>query len=308
VTRRLPSPALVVLAACLFGTIGTARVLGPDAPAAGVGAARMLGAALGLGLLAALSRGSTAMSWRAEVRRPQTLLAGAGQALFQLTFLAAVVRTGVAVGTLVAIGSAPVIAGAVTRRVSRGWVLATAVAVTGLALLVLGGGATQLSAGGVALAIGAGASYAGYTLATARALADGAEPGVTAAVAFGVAGLALSPALLVTDVGWLGSASGLLMAAYLAVVPTVLGYRLFTAGLGGVAPATASTLALAEPVVATVLGVALLGERLGAVGTAGAALVLAGLVLAARDAVAPGRSDLPAPEPASRSAGPGTDA
>jgi DME family drug/metabolite transporter len=315
VTGRIPGPVLVVLGASLFGTIGTARVLGPDAPAAGVGALRMLGAAVVLALLTGRGPGRArsgepgpGRAWSTELRRPHTLLAGVAQALFQLTFLGAVVRTGVAVGTLVAIGSAPVIAGAVSRRVSRGWAVATAIAVTGLALLVLGGGGTRLSAGGVALAIGAGASYAGYTLATAGALDDGAEPGVTAAVAFGVAGLALSPALLVTDVGWLGSTSGLLMVAYLAVVPTVLGYRLFTAGLGGVAPATASTLALAEPVVATVLGVALLGERLGWIGTAGAALVLTGLVLAARDAVV--RADLPTPEAASRGAAlqPGADA
>jgi DME family drug/metabolite transporter len=313
VIRRLPSPVLVVLAASLFGTIGTARVLGPDAPAAGVGAVRMLGAALGLGLLAALTRRPTGpagavapgrsggrsrsappVPWAAEFRRPATLVAGVGQAMFQLTFLAAVVRTGVAVGTLVAIGSAPLLAGLVSRRVSAGWAVATAVAVAGLALLVLGGGAARPSAAGIGLALGAGASYAGYTLATARALDDGAEPGRTAAVAFAVAGLVLSPALAVTDVGWLGSPSGLAMAAYLAVVPTVLGYRLFTAGLGGVVPATASTLALAEPVVATLLGVLALGERLGGVGWAGAALVLVGLALAAREALA-GRNRAPVP-------------
>jgi drug/metabolite transporter, DME family len=323
VSGRIPSPVLVVLGASLFGTIGTARVLGPDAPAAGVGALRMLGAAVVLALLAGRGPGRTWLAdlrrpdtllagrgrggaWSAELRRPHTLLAGVAQALFQLTFLAAVVETGVAVGTLVAIGSAPLLAGAVSRRVSRGWALATAVAVVGLVLLVLGGGGARLSAVGVALALGAGASYAGYTVATARALRDGAEPGVTAAVTFAVAGAVLLPALALTDLGWVGSASGLLMVAYLALVPTVLAYRLFTAGLAGVPPATASTLALAEPVVATVLGVAVLGERLGALGWAGAALVLAGLVLAARDAVGPQRPDR-APLK-SEPARPGTDA
>jgi drug/metabolite transporter, DME family len=282
VTGRLPGPVLVVLGASLFGTIGTARVLGPEAPAAGVGAIRMLIAAVLLALLAGRGR-----PWRAELRRPHTLLAGVVQALFQLTFLAAVVHTGVAVGTLVSIGSAPLLAGAASRRVSRGWAVATAVAVAGLALLVLGGGGTRLSGVGVALALGAGACYAGYTLTTARALRDGAEPGAAVAVTFAVAAVVLLPALALTDLGWAGSTSGMLMVAYLALVPTVVAYRLFAGGLRSVAPATASTLALAEPVVATALGVALLGERLGALGWAGAALVLAGLVLAARDALAP---------------------
>jgi DME family drug/metabolite transporter len=97
------------------------------------------------------------------------------------------------------------------------------------------------------------------------------------------------------------------MVAYLALVPTVLAYRLFAAGLAGVPAATASTLALAEPVVATVLGVALLGERLGRLGWAGAALVLAGLVLAARDAVAPA-TPTTSREPERASARPGADA
>jgi DME family drug/metabolite transporter len=194
VTVRLPGPALVVLGASLFGTIGTARVLGPAAPAAG------------------------------------------------------------------------------------------------LALLVLGQGGAAVSATGIVLALGSGASYAGYTLATSRALADGAEPAVATAVTFVVSALTLAPALALTDLSWAASASGVALVGYLALVPTVLAYRLFTVGLRGLRPATASTLALAEPVVATVLGVALLGERLGALGWGGAGLVLAGLVLAARDAVTPSES------------------
>jgi len=182
----------------------------------------------------------------------------------------------------------------VSRRVSAGWAVATAVAVCGLALLVLGGGGVRLSLAGVALALGAGASYAGYTVATARALDEGAEPAVTAAVSFCVAGLVLLPALALTDLRWVGSASGLAMVAYLALVPTVLAYRMFTVGLRGIAPATASTLALAEPVVATVLGVAVLGERLGALGWAGAALVLAGLALAGHDALSRHEERVPA--------------
>jgi DME family drug/metabolite transporter len=84
------------------------------------------------------------------------------------------------------------------------------------------------------------------------------------------------------------------MAAYLALVPTVLAYRMFTVGLRGIAPPTASTLALAEPVVATVLGVAVLGERLGGLGWVGAALVLAGLALAGRDALSRHEERVPA--------------
>lgn len=278
--------ALVVTAAALFGTIGTARVLGPDAPAVAVGALRVLVAAALLVLLAApwsaRARSETAATWRAELVRRPTLLAGAAQAAFQVTFLAAVVLTGVAVGTLVAIGSAPLVAGLLSRRVTRSWLLATAVAVSGLTLLVLGGGAARVSLPGLLLALGAGTSYATYTVSTSVAVEQGAEPRVTTAVAFSVAALLLAPALLLTDLHWAASSSGALMVVYLAVVPTVLAYRLFAAGLRSVPAATASTLGLAEPVVATVLGVAVLDERLGRLGWCGAGLVLAGLLLVSR--------------------------
>jgi DME family drug/metabolite transporter len=266
----------VLVGASLFGTIGTARVLGPESPSGSVGAVRVLLAAVILLLLAARP---AAGSWRQEWRRQTTLVAGVAQASFQITFLAAVLHAGVAVGTLVAIGSAPLVAGLLSRHVTRTWVVATTVALAGLFLLVLGGGAARLSWTGLLLALGAGASYASYLVATSRAVRQGAPPALTTAVAFTVAAVVLVPWLVLEDRSWLGTGDGWLMVGYLALVPTVLAYRLFARGLRHVPASTASTMALAEPVVATVLGVTLLGERLSALGWFGAALVLTGLVL-----------------------------
>lgn len=277
---RTAGAASVVLAATLFGTIGTARVLGPAAPAAGVGAVRVGLAAV---LLVLLGRSVLrAGSWRRELARPATLLAGVAQAAFQVTFLGAVVLTGVAVGTLVAIGSAPLFSGLLSRRVTARWAMATALAVVGLALLVAGGTGARLSLPGTALALGAGLSYASYTVATGRAVVAGAPPAATTAMAFVVAAVVLAPALALTDTEWLASPSGVLMVLYLALVPTALAYRLFASGLRQVAASTASTLALAEPVVAALLGVVVLGERLTVTGWVGAALVVVALGLAAR--------------------------
>jgi DME family drug/metabolite transporter len=275
------SALLVLAGAGLFGTIGTARVLGPDSPSGSVGAVRVLLAAMVLVALAAAAR-PTAAAWAVEWRRGSTLVAGAAQAAFQLTFLAAVLHTGVAVGTLVAIGTAPLVAGLLSRQVSRTWMIATCVALSGLVLLVLGGGGARLSWTGLLLAVGAGASYGVYLVSTSRAVTHGAPPALTTAVAFTVAAVVLLPWLVMEDASWLGTGSGWLMVVYLALVPTVLAYRLFARGLKSVPASTASTMALAEPVVATVLGVALLGERLSFVGWLGAGLVLTGLVLVSR--------------------------
>lgn len=273
--------ALVLLGASLFGTIGTARVLGPDSPSGSVGAVRVLLAAVVLVALAVAAQPSPA-AWSAEWRRPATLLAGLAQAAFQLTFLAAVLHTGVAVGTLVAIGSAPLVAGLLGRHVTSDWLVATSVALGGLVLLVLAGGGARLSWTGLVLALGAGTSYGVYLVTTSRAVTAGAPPALTTAVAFAVAAIVLLPWLALEDRSWLRTGSGWLMVVYLALVPTVLAYRLFARGLRLVAASTASTLALAEPVVATLLGVVVLDERLSPAGWAGAALVLVGLILVSR--------------------------
>ena len=89
--------------------------------------------------------------------------------------------TGVAVGTIVALGSAPALAGgiewAVERRApQRSWAMATALACAGVAMLAMAGADASISLPGILLALVAGASYAGYTLAAKRMLTDGHAP------------------------------------------------------------------------------------------------------------------------------------
>jgi drug/metabolite transporter, DME family len=278
---RGASVGLVLAAASLFGTIGTARVLGPPSSSASVGAARLALAAILLLVVAALAgavRGVPAL-----LRRPATWVAGLAQVAFQVSFLSAVERTGVAIGTLVAIGSAPIITGVVTRHRSRLWAGATALAILGLALLVMGGDSTgRVATAGVLLALAGGVSYAAYIVATKHVVAVGSDDVAVVTTTFGVAAAVLSPALVTTDLGWLGTVPGAVMVAYLAVVATVAAYLMFTAGLRGIPAATANTLGLAEPMVAALLGVWLLAERLAPPGWLGVALVLVALVLLGR--------------------------
>ncbi|MBA2769537.1 MAG: EamA family transporter [Sporichthyaceae bacterium] len=270
---------LVVAATALFGTIGTARVLGPTASSWSVGALRLL---LAVAVLLAVARwlDGRGRLW-ALVRRPESFLAGAGQAAFQLTFLTAVELTGVAVTTLVAIGSAPLLTGVLTRAVTARWVAATALGLVGLGMLV-GGSVGPLSHVGLLLALGAGLAYAVYTTASSRLARNSPSASVTAA-GFVVAAALLGPALLVTDNGWVMTRAGATSLGYLAVVATALAYLLFVTGLRAVPAATAQTLGLTEPVVATALGVLVLGESLRPVSYLGASLVIAGLVVLARE-------------------------
>lgn len=279
---------LVLSAAVLFGTTGTAQALGPEAPPVAVGAARIaVGAAL-LVLAAAwcAPRAATGLQWS----RRWVAVSATGIAGYQLAFFAAVEDTGVAVGTVVALGSAPAIAGLLSRVVDgtaldRRWALCTALATAGVLLLVLSGSEARVSLPGVLMALGAGASYAVYTIASKRLLAAGHPPEAVMARGFGFAAIALLPVLVLADSGPLFTGGGIAMVVYLAAIPTALAYVLFARGLRHLTPGETATLTLAEPLTATALGTIVLSERPGLLAAVGATLVLAGLVALA----APGR-------------------
>ena len=289
---------LVLLAAVAFGTTGTAQALGPDgADPLTVGAARIvIGGAL-LALIARLVAPRSVARWPVGL----VLASGAAVAIYQLSFFEAVDRTGVAIGTVVALGSAPAMTGGLARLMNgtpltARWAGCTALATAGILLLVLSGRAAEVEPVGVLLALAAGTGYAFYTVAAKRMLDDGHAPEAVMGRAFGTGALLLVPVVLLGDMGWAGSAGGAAMALYLAVVPTALAYVAFARGLRGLSPGDTATLTLAEPLTAAALGALVLGERPGALAIAGAVLVLAGLIALAL----PGRrSDAdPVPVPA----------
>ena len=204
----LGSALLVLAGASLFGTVGTAQALGPDVPADSLAAARMLLTGIALVLVAGAYGHRSGIL--VALRQSPAWLAGLGQAAFNLCFLAAMQQAGVAVGTLVAIGAAPVITGLITRHVTRPWLAATTVAVVGLALLVGGqqDGPQAPSTAGVLLALGAAASYATYIVAGNAAEARGLETQSFLAAAFSVAALLTLPWLLLGDTAWIGTTGG----------------------------------------------------------------------------------------------------
>ncbi len=286
----------VLFAAVCFGTTGTAQALGPDAtdPLA-VGAARIL---VGAALLVAVAARSLPAAGGPWAPRP-LLAAGVGVAAYQLAFFTAVEDTGVAVGTVVAIGSGPAFAGLLGRAVggealTGRWALATGLACAGVALLVGSGQAADVSAPGIGLALVAGASYATYTVAAKALLTAGHAPEAVMARAFALGAILLLPVLFATGGGGLESAGGLALVLFLGAVPTALAYVLFARGLRHLSSGETATLTLAEPLTATLLGIVVLGERPTGLMAAGAALVLGGLlVLAARGPRAPVPTPIP---------------
>ena len=270
--------AMVVVAAMMWGTTGTARALAPtDASPVAVGAVRIAIGGVVLVVLALL-RGTLRERWPLW----PSIAAAAGVALYQIAFFEGVARAGVAVGTIVGIGSAPVFAGLIAAIVLRErpgarWLSATALATVGVVLLAAPRGAAPLEPLALLLPLGAGATYAIYATATKMLLRDHDTVAV-AALAFGGGALLLLPILVTVDLAWLGRPAGALVALELGLVATALAYILFMRGLAGLPVSWGATLSLAEPLTAALLGRVVLGEILSGEQLLGAALVAAGLV------------------------------
>ena len=186
----------VVLAAVLFGTAGTAQALGPDAATPlGVGAERIVVGTTVLWLAIVVS-GPSLAEVRAAVRANWrlVLVGGVGVAMYTPAFLVAVDRTGVAVGTVVAVGVGPFFAGAMewgwrSVRPSSGWFLGTVVTVAGGAVLVASTGSSStdgVDGIGLLLALGAGAGYALYSVTAKSTMSAGVPPTLALAAPFTV--------------------------------------------------------------------------------------------------------------------------
>ncbi|MBT2418531.1 EamA family transporter [Streptomyces sp. ISL-22] len=283
----LGGPAPILTSAVLWGTTGTAGSLAPaGAPAAAIGCA---GLTLGGLLLFLTSRGARSLPAACTRAERWLLVLGAlAVAGYPVTFYPAVARTRVAVATVIALGSAPVFAGLLSwltghARPTARWTCATAAAVLGCTLLVLGpeltGHATPMDLTGVALAACAGLSYAAYSLIGGRLITREHSSDAVMGVLFGAAGLLVLPLFLFVDTHWLATTRGAAVAVYLALFTVYLAYRLFGHGLRHTPASVATTLTLAEPAVAAVLGVTVLDERLPAASWCGLAVLALALVL-----------------------------
>ena len=298
--ERAGGAAAILAAAALWGSTGTvAHFAPPGTSPVSVGAARIVVGGALLVMLACSDATPGAPRRGGEIRRllaghgagqAQLALGAAGTAGYQLSFFSAVRVTGVAIGTVVAIGSAPVLTGLLSRLaggrpLGRRWRLATAGAIAGAVVLVTGGRAAGVVLGGVGLALLAGLCYAIYAVTAARLVTRGTGERAVMGVLFGGGAMAMLPVLLASSPGWLLTWRGLAVTAQLGIVTTAVAYLFYGRGLRTVPAPAAATLGLAEPVVAALLALAVLGERLSAVAVAG--LVLVGLALAVL--VLPGR-------------------
>ena len=298
--------AAVLFAAVVWGTTGTAATFAPDVSSAAIGAA-----AMGLGGLmqAALAGRKILRSLPALARTwPLLLSGGVAVAIYPLAFYGSMRLAGVTIGTVVTIGSAPLLAALIEcvldkARLSVRWVWGAFAGLLGILLLCLGeGGSHGVSAtgdsvmAGIGLGLIGGLTYAFYSWSARRVMLSGVASSVSMGATFGIGGLLLMPVLLATGAPFLASWTNAAVGLYMAGVPMFLGYLCFGYGLARIPASTATTITLVEPVVAAMLAIVVVGERLPIAGWTGVAFVIVSLVIITLPAKPRIRSGLKTPK------------
>ena len=280
--------AAVLFASLVWGTTGTAATFAPEVGPAAIGAVAMGVGGLLQALVAlpsiARARALLLAQWRGLV------LGGLAVAIYPLAFYGAMRLAGVTIGTVVTIGSAPLLSALIEylsgARLSRRWLIGALIGLAGMALLVLAQGPAlpdaagqSRSLAGIGLALIGGLTYALYSWTARGLMLRGVASRAAMGATFGLGGLLLMPVLIATGAPLLASAGNAAVGAYMAVVPMFLGYLAFGMGLARIPASTATTISLIEPVVAAMLAIAIVGERLPAMGWAGVALIIACLAV-----------------------------
>jgi DME family drug/metabolite transporter len=276
--------AFVIAAGICFGTTGTTQALGPDGISSlSIGSARLLVGAFFLYLYIKIAKIPSA-----AIPKMAMWLSALGILSYQLTFFSAVKQTGVAIGTVTALGSVPPLTGLLDYLIykvkpTKRWFIATVITTTGIVALGTANGVSDFNFGGFILAIIAGGSFGLLAVSSKRALSTGVDSTYLMFKVFSLAALLSIPVLLINGTSWLGTSGGAVMIIWLGLIPTALAYILYAKGLKGIAPGVASTLILAEPATATILAAVVLNESINLQGWAGIATVAIGLAYLSRE-------------------------
>lgn len=272
--------AFVLLAAVLWGTVGTTQTFLTD----GINplTVAMMRSAVGGGtllIIATLMRKIKFRHWAWKY----TFFAALSMALFQPLFFSSVRLTGVAIGTVVTIGSSPVFAGLIDwlyfkNKPTRTWGVATLLAIVGCVLLFVKKGEATVNPIGIAMALCAGIAFAIYTHVS-KALMEKEEAMPAVAMTFSISALLLCPVSLIYGIEWVGQGANWLPLAFMGVIGTSIAYLLFLTGLQKISSSSAVTLSLGEPLTAAILGVFLVGEYLSVTSWFGVAMLLGGILV-----------------------------
>lgn len=270
----------VLLGAILWGTTGTAQTFLPDnAHPFIISAGRSASGGLFLLLIMVILKKIKFRSWPWK----QTFYAAVCISLFQLLFFSSVRLTGVAIASVVAIGSAPVFSGLIEwvflkMRPTKVWGISTGLAIVGCMFLFVTKGEVSINPLGILYSLVAGIIFALYTM-TSKSMLQNEDAISVVAMTFSLSALLLTPFYFIFDVSWLKDAGNVGIIFYLGIATTSIAYVLYGWGLRKIPASSALTLSLAEPTTAALLGVVVVGELLSMTSWIGIALLLGSIAI-----------------------------
>lgn len=278
----------VFVSAILWGTTGTAATFVPDLSPLAIGAF-----AMGVGgiLQCLVAIKSIAHQYKLLINNwSYLLIGGLAVTVYPLAFYSSMKMSGVAIGTVITIGSAPLISALLeyyfdNQKLTYKWLYGSIVGVIGMVLLSFTDSSidninsnSQITIG-IVLGIIAGLTYSIYSWSAHHLMAKGASSFATMGAIFGVGGLFLTPVLIMTGAPLLHSWVNASVGVYMALIPMFIGYVFYGIGLSRIKASTATAITLIEPVIAALLAIILVGEKLLIINWIGIGLVILCLVI-----------------------------
>lgn len=274
----------ILFASILWGTTGTAASFAPDLSPLAIGAFSM-----GVGglLQAGLAYRKILFAFDKLLQNKKLLAVSTlALAVYPLAFYSSMKLSGVAIGTVVSIATAPFFSALLEcliskkNNINKHWLTSFSIGVVGIGLLVFSESSSANEPGddlkllGIALGLLAGLCYAIYSWATKALIDKDIKSQAAMGSIFGLGAMLLLPTLWFTGENLFSSQTNVLVISYLTLIPQCLGYVAFSFGLRHVAASSANLLTLFEPVVAAVLAVCVVGELIPFTGWLGMSLIV----------------------------------
>lgn len=277
----------VILASLLWGTTGTAATFVPALSPLFIGSFAMgIGGILQCGLATVKivhDRALLAVHCR-------FLIVGAlAVAIYPLAFYSSMRLSGVTIGTVVSIGSAPILSAIIEYfsrdfQLNKQWAMGALLGIIGMVMLAFSDNAsttiqyTHVNLG-ILLGLVAGLTYALYSWSARQLMLKGVNTKAAMGATFGCGGLLLIPVMLITGSAFVNSWNNMTVGFYMALIPMFLGYRCYGFGLSKISASMATTITLLEPVIAAILAMLIVGECLSLIGWIGMLLIFICLIM-----------------------------
>ncbi|KES19557.1 putative permease, DMT superfamily [Gilliamella apicola SCGC AB-598-B02] len=277
----------VILASLLWGTTGTAATFAPALSPLFIGSFAMgMGGILQCGLATVKIVHDRALL---AVHCKFLILGALAVAIYPLAFYSSMRLSGVTIGTVVSIGSAPILSAIIEYfsrdfQLNKQWAMGALLGIIGMVMLAFSDNAsttiqyTHVNLG-ILLGLVAGLTYALYSWSARQLMLKGVNTKAAMGATFGCGGLLLIPVMLITGSAFVTSWNNMAVGFYMALIPMFLGYLCYGFGLSKISASMATTITLLEPVIAAILAMLIVGECLSLIGWIGMLLIFICLIM-----------------------------